>query len=112
MRESGRVKRFKAFFRHAFADPSSAPLTPEDLALIDEVAHMIVKRGLSVPSLIFLESFRPLNFVASQAVYALAPGFGCLFDPDILGRLGRVLEKRESVDRLMERIQEEEKSVK
>lgn len=67
-----------------------------------------MKRGLSVPCLIFLECFRPINFVASQAVYALTPGFGYLFDSDTLGQLGRVLEKRESVDRLMERIQEEE----
>lgn len=103
------LARLLCGLRHAFANPASEPLSEEESRLIGQVAESVVRRGLSAPCLLFLECSRPLNFVASQALHALTPGFAMVLDSQTLGRLGRILERRECVDTLIENIREEEK---
>ena len=57
----------------------SQPLTideiPEDEqeALLTKVATEIVRRRLTVPAILFLETCKPLNFIGSQMLIALKP---------------------------------------
>jgi len=78
----------------------------EKARLIEMVAQAVVDRHLETPALFFLESYRPLGFVASQGalmasplVWALAPGMD-------MEALAALMDDPEAVDRLLERIHE------
>lgn len=73
--------------------------------LLDAAAAAVVERRLEVPAVLFLEMNRPLSFVASQALIVFAPLLGPLFGPERLERLTALLEDRENVDRLLDRIE-------
>ena len=90
---------------HAFATEESAPRwTPEDEALLDRLAAEVARRGLQAPALLFLESVKPLNFVGSQALVFLQPLAGAVFSAAEWKRAAAVLERREALPRLLERI--------
>ncbi|MDP6125890.1 MAG: hypothetical protein QGH20_09075, partial [Candidatus Latescibacteria bacterium] len=66
--------RLSDWLSHAFAvDTPEQQLTQEDVALLDRVAAMIVKRGLISPAVMFLETAKPLNFIGSQVLVFLNP---------------------------------------
>ena len=91
---------------HAFAlgDPQ-APWAPEDEALLDRLASEVARRGMQAPAVLFLEGLRPLNFLGSQAVTFLQPLAGMLFSATEWDRVARILERREALGSLMERIE-------
>jgi hypothetical protein len=73
--------------------------------LLDEAAAMVARRRLEVPAALFLEMYRPLTFVASQALIVFTPLLGPLFGPERLMQLAQLLEDRGNVDRLLERLE-------
>ncbi len=84
----------------------------EEIRLLDKVADGIVKRRLSSPALIFLESVRPLNFLSSQAIVFLQPIVGLIISKKEIDLLAKILEKRESIPLLIELIEKKEEAVK
>lgn len=80
-------------------------LSPEDAALLDRIAARIVRHGLATPAIFFLESVRPLNFVASQAMVFFGPLATAILPRQDYERLARILERRESVEALLVRIE-------
>jgi len=100
-------EKFQQEFRRAFAlTPSKADYTAGDEALLQKVADLIVTRGMAAPALLFLESLGPLNFLGGQVLHGLKPFLDLLCDPLELERLATMLERRDSVDRLIASIQE------
>jgi hypothetical protein len=100
-------ERLRKEFRHAFAlTPVGLPYSAEDEALLRKIAGLIVKRGMAEPALLFLESVGPLNFLGSQVVHGLKPFLDLVCDPRELERLATMLERRDSVDKLITLIQE------
>ena len=100
-------EKFRQEFRRAFAlTPTEASYSAEDEALLRKVAGLIVKRGMAEPALLFLESLGPLNFLGGQVLHGLKPFLDLLCDPQELDRLATMLERRDSVDRLIAFIQE------
>lgn len=92
---------------HAFAvDGSSQEITAEDRALAGRVAEAIVRRGMATPALLALESGRPLAYLGSQALVFLGPFARMVVAPEAYDRLVKLLEKRRSVDLLIEAIAE------
>jgi hypothetical protein len=82
------------------------PLTPErEKELIDKIAKRIVDHHMETPTILFLESFKPLSFVAGQfgLVYLgpLTPLLGAWSEEGIA-----LLQKKENVERLLKRIEE------
>lgn len=99
---SSRVQKLRAGLRHAFAvRPEQEHLTPEDLALLERVADAIVTRGMATPATLFLESMGPLNFLGSQALHVLSPIIECVLSGTELTQIARLLERRDSIHRLM-----------
>lgn len=91
-------KRLKAGLGHAFAvSPEEEAWRPEEIALLEKIAHQLVRRGIAQPAVLFLESLAPLNFLGSQALHALRPLLGLVCDPLELERMAEILEKRESI---------------
>ena len=65
---------------------------------------------LTVPAMVFLETFRPLNYLGAQAMYFLQPIATVILDGDGYRCFTEFLEQRGSVDYMSERIQEMEAS--
>lgn len=94
--------RVQAGVRHAFAtEPESRVLAPEDQALLDRIAEAVVQRGMAAPATVFLESLAPMNFVSSQALQVLAPLLEVVLDAKTLDQAARLLERRDTVNRLV-----------
>src|SRR5579885_2222201 len=98
------VQRFQglaAHVRHAFAvAPEGQPLTAEELALLERVADAVVRRGMAMPSVLFLESLGPMNFLGSQALHFFTPLLDVVFPQRDVERVALLLERRDTLTRL------------
>jgi len=75
--------------------------------LLRKVARTIVRREMTTPALLFLESLGPLHFLGSQVVHGLTPFLDLVCNPTELERLATILERRDSLERLSMLIQEQ-----
>ncbi|MBI2895217.1 MAG: hypothetical protein HYY06_16810 [Deltaproteobacteria bacterium] len=82
-----------------------ADLSPADRALLDRIARKVVDKGMSAPAIFFLESIKPLNFVASQAMIFFGPILTSIFSRSDYDRLATILEDRGSIEELLTRIE-------
>ncbi|MBN2343226.1 MAG: hypothetical protein JXX29_21200 [Deltaproteobacteria bacterium] len=98
---------FKEKIKHAFAlTPGDVPVGESLPSILEKFAQQVVQRGLETPAIFFLEMVKPLNFLGSQMVYAAVPMVGILTDPVELDEMAKALEHRDSVMRLVERIEQ------
>lgn len=81
-------------------------LTEDELRLFDRIAEEIVKRQMTVPALILLEGFKPLNWIGSQFMLFLEPLTVYIFNLKQIQTFRRALSKRESMEELARRIEE------
>lgn len=103
-------KTWKESLRHAFAltERVAAPLASNDsdsLALIDRIADAIASRRLAAPALLFIESAKPLSFLGNQMLLFLEPLVKSFVKGKTYDRFAKLLERRENVDLLLERIE-------
>jgi hypothetical protein len=75
-------------------------------AILERIAQGIVRRGMAAPAVLFLELNKPLSFVASQSLLVLTPFLAPFVGIENVYRYSRLLEKRENVERLIERIEQ------
>ena len=88
-------------------DQLGEPLDEEEARkVIDDVATQVVKRGLEAPAILFLEMNKPITYIASQGLIVFMPFLAPFFGTDKVGRYSRFLQKRENVERLIDRIEE------
>ena len=73
--------------------------------IIDSVARKIVEKGMEVPSVLFLDMFKPMAYVSSAVGQVTL--FPILY---LMGDSGfkflKVFEKIENIERLLKRIEE------
>lgn len=94
--------KVRAGLRHAFAiQPENQPLAIEDLQLLERIAEVIVRRRMTAPATLFLESMGPMNFLGSQALHFLTPILDCAFSTKEVEQIARLLERRDIVTRLV-----------
>lgn len=72
--------------------------------MIEEVAQRIFKLGMATPAIIFLDGHRHLGRIAGNTLHFFSPGLG-VFVPEI-DNYGAVLQEKESVGILVDRLQE------
>lgn len=97
-----KLAQLRAGLRHAFAvQPEMQPLPIEDVQLMERIADVIVKRGMTAPATMFLESMGPMNFLGSQALHFLTPLLDCAFNTKEVEQVARLLERRDTVTRLI-----------
>jgi len=95
-------EKVRAELSHAFSTKSTAEVfTIEDLALLERVADAVVKRGMTAPATVFLESLGPMNFLGSQALHFLTPIVEWAFDAKEVEQVARLLERRDTISRLI-----------
>jgi len=97
-------ERARTAWSHAFALDEGTDFSAEERALVGRLADFVVRRRMTTPALMALESSRPLNFIGSQALAFFAPLLNLVFSPADCDRLIQLLEKRQSVDLIIETI--------
>jgi len=95
----------------AVARGEATGLSPEDAAFLDRIARWLALRGLTVPSVLFLESVKPLNFVGSQALFFFEPMVKILVGGKGYTRFAQLMEERDNVEELLRRIEAAERDV-
>src|SRR3954463_6154021 len=89
------------------ADPLGPELSPEERArILDRAAREVCLRRLEVPAVLALEAHRPLAFLGSQALVLFAPLLAPALGLGNLQALTRLMQDRENVDRLLDRIED------
>ena len=97
-----RLRDLRMGLRHAFSTHSdSRPLSMDDVALMERIADVLVRRGMTAPATMFLESMGPMNFLGSQALHFLTPIIDCAFNAKEVEQVARLLERRETISRLI-----------
>lgn len=101
--------RLASALRHAFAvePPGPAEPTPDERAALEPLISEIRRRGLAAPAVLFLESCAPLNTVGAQALHFMQPFATAVLDPVRYATLSRYLERRGSVEWVVEELRRE-----
>jgi hypothetical protein len=89
--------------------PPREPLTEE--AILEKLSGWIVKRGLTTPAILVLETHRHMNFVASQVLVFFQPMLTVLFDQAGIDTVVEMMEKRENIERLLIRIEQKDQDL-
>ncbi len=99
---------FRGFFKGSteLPDPEKRALPVEEEAVLEKVARKVVDRRMAVPAIVFLESVKPLNFIGSQALVFFEPIVQTLFNLKDYDTFRQALEKRESIEILILKIEE------
>ena len=99
---AGKWDKVREELSHAFSTkPEAEVFTIEDLALLERMADAVVKRGMTAPATVFLESLGPMNFLGSQALYFLAPIVEWALNAKEIEHAARLLERRDTISRLI-----------
>ena len=77
----------------------------EQHALLEKAAAWIVRRGLTAPAIIALETCKPINFLGSQFLIAFSPFVQAIFKGDQYHKFALIIEKDANVERLIELIE-------
>lgn len=105
--------KFRDGMRNAFDLRSPyGPLTAEDHKLLDTLAGKVVARRMAGPAVMFLVSVKPLNSVGSQALVFLRPFLAGLFKTEDYDRMAAILDRREALEVLVEKIEAAESARK
>jgi hypothetical protein len=100
-----------------------APGEISDREILERLAKWVVIRRLTVPSILFLETHRPLSFIGSQLMVVASP-FVHFFEPFLKGLVGEgyehklynrfadLLADRENVERLVIEIERQNQDQK
>jgi len=107
------MSRFNNFFRNAFGIGTEestlyaeGDISPERKSeIIEKLAQEIVDRRLSVPTIFFLETVKPLSFLGSQVMVFLEPVVQSIFNFKSYKEVSLLLERRENVEILLQRIE-------
>ncbi|MDD2889168.1 MAG: hypothetical protein PHE49_00825 [bacterium] len=99
--------------KYAFAvQPEEDALTPEEEGMLDNLAIGIRKRRFDVIAITFLESVKYLNFIGSQAMLFFEPIIDSVFPNEMYPKIRKILEKRCSIEYLIQKIESLEISQK
>jgi hypothetical protein len=83
----------------------SEPIPEDEDRVLNKVAERVVRWRMTVPAIIFLESVKPLNYIGSQALVFFEPMVQAVFDFKDYDVFRRAMERRENVERLMQKIE-------
>lgn len=105
---SSPFRRLAAGLRHAFSmgPPGPAQPSPAERATLDRILREVVRRGMTGPAILFLDSAHPLNGVSAAAIHFLAPFAGVVVDDQALRSLASFLDKRGSFRWIIHRLEE------
>lgn len=97
-----------SFFKSGMDLPNQGRgiLPEEQEAVFEKLAKWVVRKGMTVPAIMALESVKPLNYVSSQTMVFFEPIFQAIFNMREYDIVREALERRESIEILILRIEE------
>jgi len=81
-------------------------LSPHQEEILTKIAQKVVSWRMSVPAILFLESVKPLNYVGSQMMAFFEPFVQTLFSWRDYDEFRRMMEERETIERLLQKIEQ------
>lgn len=81
-------------------------LTPQQEEILTKIAQKVVHWKMSVPTILFLESVKPLNYIGSQMMAFFEPFVQTLFAWKDYDEFRKMMEERGTVERLLRKIEE------
>ncbi len=79
----------------------SISLTQSDKQLISNLAEKIVRHGMSVPAIFFLEMVKYMSVIGSQLMVFFGPVITAFVQSESYYKLTHLLEERQNVEFLM-----------
>lgn len=94
------------WLRHAFKvnEFDDRPPTRRELFVVERLCEFVVRRELTTPAVLLLESSQPLHYLSSQLLHFFSPFLSVLTDTRAHHIFARFLERRDSVAILLETI--------
>jgi len=80
-------------------------LTPKQEEILDKISRKVVQWKMAVPAIMFLESVKPLSYLGSQVMVFFEPFVHALFNFPEYSEFQQMMERRENVERLLQRIE-------
>ncbi len=95
------------FFPLHSADDQNAAgkYSDEEKALLDKLAKKVVHWKMTAPAIMALESVKPLNYIGSQAMVFFEPIIQTIFNLKDYDTVRQMLERRETIEMLLLRIE-------
>ena len=91
---------------------NSAAISQSDSQLISNLAEKIVRHGMAVPAIFFLEMVKFMSFIGSQLMVFFGPVITVFVQSESYYKITQLLEERQNVEFLMleiERIETDNK---
>ena len=91
---------------------NSTAINESDSQLISNLAQKIVRHGMAVPAIFFLEMVKYMSFIGSQLMVFFGPVITVFIQSESYYRITHLLEERQNVEFLMleiERIEADNK---
>ena len=76
-----------------------------DEELLESIAQAIVRRGMAVPAILFLEIHKPLANLLGHAVWVTMPLWALFWSAQTTNALGALLSDPAQIERLIRRIE-------
>lgn len=93
------------WLKNAFAVETGPPVpSPSQSDAIDAICREIVRRQMTLPTQLLLESSAPLHFVAGQMLRFVEPFLSVLLEPTEIKEFAAFLEKRGAMEFISHRI--------
>jgi predicted membrane-bound dolichyl-phosphate-mannose-protein mannosyltransferase len=73
--------------------------------LLEQVAQAVVRRGMEVPAILFLEMHKPLANLLGHAVWMTMPIWALFWGVQRTNALGELLSDPTQIERLIQRIE-------
>jgi hypothetical protein len=91
---------------HSADDKNAADkYSDHEKELLDKLARKVVHWKMSVPAIMALESVKPLNYIGSQAMVFFEPMVQTIFNLADYDTMRQMLERRETIEMLLLRIE-------
>ena len=87
---------------------SEAERREREREVLGKLAQALIARRMTAPAILFLESIKPLSFIASQALIFLGPIAEALLSYADYRVLAEALESRENLEWLIGKLEEGE----
>ncbi len=94
------------------------PVSPEEISvekkneIINKLAEGIVKRRLTAPTIMFLESVKPMNYLGSQLMIFLEPVVLSIFNITQYREVAVILEERDAIETIIKAIEKTDDDMK
>jgi hypothetical protein len=89
-----------SWLQHAFAIEPAGPAhpTPVQAALIDRVCQEVVRREMTLPAQMILDTSGPISFVVGQSMRFFEPFLMTVLNPNDIREFATFLERRGAVE--------------